>query len=262
MRKFVVCGVQMDIKPADITMNLKSAISLVERSLKFDPNLIVFPEMFATGFSYPYIQKIAKDHFNELISFLLNLAFRTNACIVGGSIPEMHEDKLYNTSIIASPERKVIGYSRKIHPFTLTDEVKYFTGGDTISVIETPLAKLGINICYDLRFPEIARKQTLDGAEILIVPAQFPRPREHHWETLLKSRAIENQVFAVGVNRVGGRNPEYFGHSMIIDPYGNVIEGLDDKEDILIGEIDMNRLEEVRKAMPVLLDRRPEVYEK
>ena len=88
MRKFVVCGVQMDVKPADITMNLKSAINLVERSLKFEPNLIVFPEMFATGFSYPYIQKMAKDYFNEMIAFILNLAFKTNAYIVGGSIPD------------------------------------------------------------------------------------------------------------------------------------------------------------------------------
>jgi predicted amidohydrolase len=93
-----------------------------------------------------------------------------------------------------------------------------------------------------------------------VVPAQFPRPREHHWHALLRSRAIENQVFLIGVNRVGGKNPEYFGHSVAIDPYGNVLDELDDKEGILICEIDLAQIEEVRKAMPVLLERRPELY--
>ena len=260
MKRFVAAGIQMDIKPGDISHNLKCAISLAEKTLKFNPDLIIFPEMFATGFAYPYINKISTDYFVELTSFLLNLSYKTNAFIVGGSIPETFEGKLYNTSIVFSPERKAVGFSRKIHPFSLTDESKYFSGGDKISVISTSLAKLGIAICYDIRFPEIARKLTLEGAEILVVPAQFPRPREHHWHALLRSRAIENQVFLIGVNRVGGKNPEYFGHSIGIDPYGNVLDELDDKEGILICEIDLAQIEQVRNAMPVLLERRPELY--
>ena len=113
-----------------------------------------------------------------------------------------------------------------------------------------------------VRFPEIARKMAVDGAEVLIVPAQFPHPREHHWTTLLKSRAIENQVYLLGVNRVGGRNPEYFGHSMAIDPYGDVLDEMGNKEDVLVCEINLSRIDEVRKNMPVLLDRKPEVYNK
>ena len=195
--------------------------------------------MFATGFAFPYVNKIAKDYFNDLAAFILNLAFKTGAYVVGGSIPELRDNDLYNTCIVASPERKVIGYYRKIHPFSMTEEIKYFKGGDTISIIDTPLAKIGINICYDIRFPEIARKMAVEGAQVIIVPAQFPHPREHHWTTLIKSRAIENQVFTIGVNRIGGRNPEYFGHSIVVDPYGETVEELDDKEDILIAEIDL-----------------------
>lgn len=260
MNKLIVCGIQMDIKPGDIPFNLKTAVTLTEKSLKGSPNLIIFPEMFATGFAYPYITKIAKDFFDELVSFLTNLSYKTNAYVVGGSIPELFESKLYNTSLVISPDRRTIGYCRKIHPFSLTDETKYFSGGDKIAVIKTPLAKLGIIICYDIRFPEIARKLTLEGAEVLIVPAQFPNPRQHHWETLIKSRAIENQVFAIGVNRVGGKNPDYFGRSMAVDPYGEVLEELDNKEGILTCSIDLDRIEQVRKAMPVLLERRPEIY--
>lgn len=261
MKKFVAAGIQMDVKPGDVEFNLKCAASLAAKTLNFNPNLIIFPEMFATGFAYPYINKIAKEYFEPLTSFLMNLSCRTGAFIVGGSIPETYAGKLYNTSIIFSPERKALGFSRKIHPFTMTDESKYFTGGDKISVISTPLAKLGVSICYDIRFPEIARKLTLGGAEILIVPAQFPHPREHHWQALLRSRAIENQVFVIGVNRVGGKNPEYFGHSIAIDPYGDVLDELDDKEGLLVCEIDLERIGEVRKAMPALLERRPEVYQ-
>lgn len=262
MKKFVVCGIQMDIKSGDISQNLKTAIGLSEKALKYRPNLLIFPEMFATGFSYPYMTKIAKEYFYELVAFLTNLSYKVNAYVVGGSIPELYEGKLYNTSIVISPDRRTLGYYRKVHPFSITDESKYFTGGDNISVINTPIGKIGINICYDIRFPEIARKLTLDGAEILIVPAQFPHPREHHWDALIKSRAIENQIFAIGVNRVGGRNPEYFGHSMAVDPYGEVLGELGDKEDVLVCEIDLARIEEVRRSMPALDDRRPEVYGK
>jgi omega-amidase len=261
MKRFVVCGIQMDVKPSDVDHNLKTAVRLTEQSLKFAPNLIVFPEMFATGFAYKYLEKIAKEFFDDLAAFMMNMAAKTGAYVVGGSIPELHEGKLYNTSLLASPDRKILGLYRKIHPFTLTEEAKYFAGGNHISIIDTPLAKIGINICYDIRFPEIARKQTLSGMELLIVPSQFPHPRLHHWEALLKSRAIENQIYVVGVNRMGGHNPKYFGHSMVIDPYGEVLDSSADKEDILVSEINLERIMEVRKAMPVLLDRRPEVYD-
>jgi omega-amidase len=260
MKNFLMCGIQMNVKTGEIEQNLKTSITLVEKAMSFKPHLIVFPEMFATGFAYPYLINMAKQYFEELAAFLVNMSNRTGAFIVGGSIPELHEGKLYNTTLVVSPERKILGFYRKIHPFSMTDENKYFTGGDHIAIIDTPLAKLGIVICYDIRFPEISRKLTLEGAEVLIVPAQFPHPRQHHWETLLKARAIENQVYTVGVNRIGGNHPEYFGHSMVVDPYGDVVEELEDKEGILVSQIDPTRLEEIRRAMPVLLDRRPEMY--
>jgi predicted amidohydrolase len=260
MKKIRIAGIQMDVKPGNIDANLARASSLAERSMKSGSELIIFPEMFATGFDYKNLNDYARECFDEITAFLMDLAQKTCAYIVGGSIPELVQGKLYNTSMVFSPDRKVLGVSRKIHPFSMTDEVKYFTGGDKIAVIPTPLAKLGITICYDIRFPEIARKLTLEGAEILIAPAQFPQPREHHWHTLLKSRAIENQIFVIGVNRVGGKNPEHIGRSIAIDPYGNILAELDDKEGVLSCEIDLEKIEEVRKAMPVLMNRRPEVY--
>jgi omega-amidase len=267
MKKFIAAGIQMGVRMGDVDGNLERAATLAEKAMKYRPELIILPEMFATGFAYKELNGIAKDCFNDITTFLMNLAQKTGSFIVGGSIPELAGGKLYNTSFVFSPDRKALGYSRKIHPFAITDEAKYFTGGDAISVIPTPVAKLGIAICYDVRFPEIARKLTLEGAEILIVPAQFPVPREHHWHALMQSRAIENQVFVIGVNlpdgkhgKLGGKGIEFFGHSMVVDPYGNILNQLDDKEGILVCEIDLGQIEKVRKAMPALLNRRPEVY--
>ncbi len=267
MKKFTATGIQMSVRMGDVDANLERAATLAEKAMKYKPDLIIFPEMFATGFAYKELNGIARDCFNDITTFMMDIAQKTGSFIVGGTIPELSGGKLYNTSFVLSPDRKALGYSRKIHPFAMTDEAKYFTGGDAISVIPTPVAKLGIMVCYDIRFPEIARKLTLEGAEILISPSQFPVPREHHWRTLLQSRAIENQVFMIGVNlpdgkhgRIDGKGLEFFGHSMGVDPYGNILNELDDKEGILVCEIDLEKIEEVRKSMPVLMNRRPEVY--
>jgi len=260
MKKIVIASIQMDIKTGNMDLNLRTAQGFIEKALKHKPQIVTLPEMFATGFDYPYIKDIAKDSFNELISFLINSSYRYGCYIVGGSIPEMSDGKLYNTSFVSSPDRKIIGYQRKIHPFTVTEEDKYFTGGDKLNVIPCPLAKLGIVICYDIRFPETARTLTLKGAEIIICPAHFPTPREHHWEILLKSRAIENQVFVIGNNRVGGKKTRYFGKSLIVDPYGEIVGEMDDKEGVLVEKIDIERIEQVRSSMPVLLERKPEAY--
>jgi omega-amidase len=260
MKKFTVAVIQMDVKTGDIDFNLRRTQNSIEKSCKSKSQLIILPEMFATGFDYPYIKKISKDVFNELVSFLINSSFKYGCYIVGGSIPELVNNKLYNTSFVSSPDRKIIGYQRKIHPFTGTEESKYFAGGEKLNVINCPLAKLGIIICYDIRFPEAARTLALKGAEILICPAQFPYPREHHWEILLKSRAIENQTYVIGANRIGGRKTRFFGKSMVVTPYGEVVKELNSEEGILIAKIDLEKIEKVRKSMPALMERKPEAY--
>lgn len=260
MKKFIAATIQMDIKMGDIDANLRTAQNLIKKASKYKPQLIVLPEMFATDFYYPYVKEISKDVFNELMSFFINTSYNYGCYIVGGTIPELVNGRLYNTSFVSSPDRNIIGYQRKIHPFTLTEEDKYFTGGDTLNVINCPLAKLGIIICYDIRFPEVARSLTLKGAEVLICPAQFPAPRQHHWEILLKSRAIENQVYMIGANRIGGRKIKYFGKSLVVDPFGEVVEEIGSSEDVLIANIDLEKIEAVRKHMPVLTERKPEAY--
>lgn len=120
---------------------------------------------------------------------------------------------------------------------------------------------IGLMICYDIRFPEIARILCLNGAEILFVPAGFPNPRMNHWRLLLQARAVENQVYVIGVNRVGHDNTStYFGHSMIVDPWGEIISECGDKEEIIYGDINPEQIKKVRKKIPCLQNRKEDVY--
>ena len=116
-------------------------------------------------------------------------------------------------------------------------------------------------ICYDIRFPELARKLALNGAQLLFVPAEWPHPRLHHWRTLLTARAIENQMYVIACNRVGrSGETSFFGHSMIINPWGEIVTEADENEQIVTAEIDLELVAKVRSTIPVFEDRRPDVY--
>jgi omega-amidase len=118
-----------------------------------------------------------------------------------------------------------------------------------------------VMICYDIRFPELARTLALDGAKILFVPAEWPHPRLHHWRTLLMARAIENQMFVVSCNRVGtSGSTHFFGHSLIIDPWGEIIAEGAEHEEIITAALDLTEVDKVRGRIPVFEDRRPELY--
>ena len=126
---------------------------------------------------------------------------------------------------------------------------------------DTALGRMGLMICYDLRFPELARTLALSGARILIVPAQWPKARAMHWQTLLRARAIENQVFIIGANRTGSDEDLSFpGLSAIIDPWGQVLAEAKDKDGIILAELDMNRVTQAREQIPVMTDRRNDIY--
>ena len=136
---------------------------------------------------------------------------------------ELRGDKVYKSAIILGPEGIIRSYS-KTHLFRLMNEHKYFTPGNTCDVFQTSFGRIGLVICYDIRFPELARGAALKGARILFVPAEWPYPRVSHWEFLLKARAIENQMFVVASNRVGSDKKNiFFEHSMVLDPAGETI---------------------------------------
>jgi predicted amidohydrolase len=149
----------------------------------------------------------------------------------------------------------------KIHSFQLMDEHLYMEAGNQLGHFHVDHVEAGVMICYDIRFPELARKLALSGAKILFVPAQWPNPRLHHWRTLLQARAIENQMYVVACNRVGeSEGTSFFGHSMIINPWGEIMLEGDETEQLLAASIDLNEVETIRKKIPIFADRRPTLY--
>jgi predicted amidohydrolase len=258
--KVRIAGIQMDLHTGYVEENLKRATKLVEQTTRFLPNFLVFPEMFATGFAFNEFKLFAEKYRESFDAFFRKCAAQTSAYVIGGSIPEAESGKLYNTCFIYSPEGEKIARYRKVHPFPLTGEDQFFEHGKELLVLPTPYGKISVAICYDLRFPELIRAKTLKGAEILFVPSQFPKPRDDHWEIVLRARAIENQIFVVGINRIGGQTLKHFGKSMVINPNGKIIQRLGEKEGILKAEIDTAEITQARNFIPHLKHRKPHVY--
>ncbi|MCZ8518815.1 MULTISPECIES: carbon-nitrogen family hydrolase [Paenibacillus] len=263
-KKWNLALLQMDIVIGEPDRNYAKLEALLEEAVAAEvkPDVLVFPEMWNTGYALDRIQDLA-DRDGERTQALLSAFSRKHGVlIVGGSIAERRSDGVYNTIYAYDREGGKVGEYSKIHLFRLMDEEKFLLSGDTVGRTELDGVPAGLMICYDIRFPELARTLALGGAQVLFVPAEWPNPRLHHWRTLLMARAIENQMFVVSCNRVGvSGTTEFFGHSMVIDPWGEVLAEGDGTEGILRATIDLGLVPEVRSRIPVFEDRRPSLYQ-
>ena len=192
---------------------------------------------------------------------------KANKIWVGGSSPA--PDKLTNSFTLFSPEGELKARYDKTHLFSLMGEDEHIIAGDRLNLYEAPWGKTGLSVCYDIRFPELFRSYALQGARITFLPVAFPHPRQNHLLTLLKARAIENQMFMVMTNRVGEEHLEngptlnYCGSSCVIDPWGDVdILGSENEEMLLTTNINLKEVEKIRAKMNTLRDRRPDLYHK
>lgn len=237
-----VTVVQMDTT-ADKQKNMNKALEYLKQA-DDSVNLFVLPEVFNTGFNpqnYDSIQELSQE-----LQPLLNFSTQVEELVVVAGVAEKEGEKLYSSAVIIH-QGEIIGKYRKDRIFPLTDEIKYFSSGNNEpAVYETLAGKLGPLVCYEVRFPLMSRELTRKGAQILVFPAQFPQARIYHWTTLLKARAIEDQLFVVGANCAG------FGKSTIIDPWGEVLAEAGKEEEAISAEIDLNEVEEVRKKYPFL----------
>ncbi|TBL79685.1 carbon-nitrogen family hydrolase [Paenibacillus thalictri] len=254
---------QMDIAIGEPEANFNKLENMLEEAVTGSPkpDVIVFPEMWNTGYALERIQQLADENGERTDALLSAFSRKHGVNIVGGSIAEKKEDQIFNTIYVYDREgNKVADYS-KIHLFRLMDEEKYLVSGDKIGSAHIDEVAAGVMICYDIRFPELARKLALGGAKVLFVPAEWPKPRLHHWRTLLTARAIENQMFVVACNRVGiSGETDFFGHSMVIDPWGEAIAEGGENECIIRAEIHLDDVDRVRRTIPIFEDRRPSLY--
>lgn len=258
--KLTISLAQIDIVLGDPEANLKKAEQWVAEAKRRGSDIIVFPEMWTTGFDWPRLKALAGQQ-GDAVSAVADLARRHQIWINGSMLALDEGDRPANTSIMFDPDGGTVGTYRKIHLFGLMDEDRYLAPGRSLTTIETPWGQSGLAICYDLRFAEMFRRYALDGAGLVFLPAEWPHPRLAHWQTLLRARAIENQMFMIGVNRVGSDEASrFFGHSAIIDPWGDAVVEAGESEILLTATIDTETVAHVRQKIPVFKDRRPDLY--
>jgi omega-amidase len=259
MNELTVGCFQMDILPGDVDGNLRKVEDTLLQMKSAGCQLAVFPEMWSGSFVYSALQEMA-DRTPSLLDRLQEWAMQHRMVLVG-SLPEAEGDKIFNTSYVVDTGGQVLGAYRKIHLFSLAGEHDYFERGRVPLVCDTSVGRLGIMICYDLRFPELARRLALDGAEILCVSALWPVARIDHWSLLLRSRAMENQFFAMGCNGCGVEgNTQYGGASAIVSPLGRVMAEARNREEVIVARLNFSEMVDFRRHIPCFEDRLPGIY--
>lgn len=249
MQNLRVTIVQPDIIWENAEANLKKYEELL--SSPDETDLIIFPEMFTTGFSMQP-EKLKETMSGISVQWMKKLAKTTNASVVGSLIIEENE-KMYNRAVWAFPDGKTEVYD-KHHLYTMGEETKHYVAGTSKTIVEYKGWKICPLICYDLRFPVWVRN--LEDYDLLIYMANWPSPRHHVWKNLLLARAIENQCYCAGVNRVGndGSGLSYLGNSALVSPKG-FADFLGEQEEIRTFELSMSELQHFRKVFPLLNDR-------
>jgi omega-amidase len=252
---------QMDVHIGQPDRNLAKVEELAARASRRGSNFLLLPELWSTGYDLENAGEHATRIDSGVFAAVSTLARKYNLAILGSCLSLFGPGQYANTAVFFDENGRNIADYEKIHLFKLMDEPKYLTPGNRPVLTDTEWGKAGLAICYDLRFPELFRHYALQGATMVMIPAEWPWPRLSHWRTLLRARAIENQLFILACNRVGtSKRSTFFGHSMIIDPWGEiVIEGGEDEELITTG-IDLGQVNSVRTTIPVFEDRRPDIY--
>ena len=256
--------------------NINKAIQMIKESKKQGADLAVLPEMFNCPYENEKFIEYAEEMEESItLKEISKIAKDENIHVLAGSIPELENDdnsqSIYNTAVLFDNSGNILGKHRKMHLFDIDVKGKIcfkesdtLSAGNEITVIETELAKIGIGICYDIRFVELSRIMALNGAEILIFPGAFNLTTgPAHWEILFRSRALDNQTFTIGVAPALDRDANYnsYGHSIAVSPWGELIEELGFDEELKIVEIDLDEIARIREEIPVLKNRRTDLYE-
>lgn len=243
--------VQYNPKWEDKDSNKKKILQLV-RDLG-EVELIIFPEMSLTGFTMKS-KEMSEGIQGDSFRFFSALAIEKSCHVMAGII-ERRNNRTFNTLIHIKPDGKLVKLYRKIHPFSYSMENKHYDAGVRPAITKIKKWKIGLTICYDLRFPELYRKYGKKRTHLIVNIANWPDTRIEHWRTLLKSRAIENQCYLVGVNRVGD-DPKlhYNGFSSVFDPMGKELTSVENEERVIGTELDKDYVKEVREKFPFLED--------
>jgi omega-amidase len=261
MRRLKLAVVQLELAEGACAANWRAAKSALEEAGAGEADLVVLPEMWLTGYAYRSLGELA-ELTPESLERVGALARKYGFFVAGSWAERGGDGHLYNTACIVGPDGRVRARYRKVHLFGPMKEDRHFVRGRAVTVADLEIGRVGVALCYDLRFPELARKMALAGAELLLYPSQWPEVRLGHFQTLLAARAIENQVFTVGVNRAGRSGSIQFGGgSTVVDPRGEVLAQLGGERGFAEAELDLDQVAAARKNITYLAGRVREVDE-
>lgn len=256
--------VQFDVRPGDIDANVAAMQAGIEEAADAGARLCVLPELWTTSFASEFDAAVVQQA-RDAETRLRDLTAEHSLVAVGSSI-EADGDRIFNTANVYQRGELLASY-RKIHLFSPNLEHRHHDRGDQPCLVDTELGRIGVLICYDLRFPELSRYYFHRGAEVLVVPGQWPEARAQHWRTLLRARAIENELFVVGCNRTGqeaslrtGEPMVFPGDGRIVDPTGEILATGNGDAGAVVAPIELRKIRTMRRILPIGADQRPEVY--
>ena len=261
--------IQMPVT-ADKAENLTVARDYVRRAADGGAQLAVLPEMFCCLYTNEAFRANAEPAGGPVHRAMAGLARETGLWLVAGSMPEADGERIYNTSFVFDPAGRQAAFHRKMHLFDIDVkggqrfmESETFTAGDSVTVFDTPFGKLGLCICFDLRFPELARCMALAGARAIVTPAAFNMTTgPAHWELLFRQRAVDNQLFTLGVAPSRDEQGPYvsYGNTILCSPWGEVLARAGSAPALLLADVDLDQNESIRAQLPLLSARRTDVY--
>ena len=251
--------------------NLQEAEERIRSAAEQGAELAVLPEMFCCPYSGAYFRAFSEPAGGRIWSSLAEAAVRYKIAVAAGSMPESEDGRLYNTSFVFDSDGRQIARHRKMHLFDVDfrdgqyfKESDTFTAGDEVTLFDLGGMRFGLCICFDMRFPELTRLMTLQGAEVVVVPAAFNRTTgPMHWETMFRQRAVDDQVYTIGCAPAADENAEYvsYGNSIICSPLGRILQRAETGPEMLLAEIDPEAVREAREQLPLLPARRTDIYE-
>lgn len=249
--------------------NLENAARMITQAAGH-ADLIILPEMFNCPYSIQYFGQYAEEYPGISTNMLSSLARQLNKFIIGGSIPEREGDSIYNSCFVFGPQGSLIARHRKIHLFDVDiaqgisfQESAVLSAGNQVTVFETEWTKIGVCICYDMRFPELIRSMARQQAKLIVVPAAFNMTTgPAHWHLVTRSRALDHQVYLAAVSPA--RNPQgpyiAYGHSLVAGPWGKILAEAGTGQQVLYASIDLEYLDKVREELPLLKHLKPDLY--
>ncbi|XP_004925045.1 omega-amidase NIT2 isoform X1 [Bombyx mori] len=268
---FKIALIQLSVGP-DKSKNIAQAVKEIHLAKEKGAQLVALPECFNSPYGTKYFDEYAEEvPSGETSRALSKAAAEAGVCVVGGTVPERYEKKLYNTCTVWDDTGKLLAQHRKMHLFDIDipnkitfKESEVLSAGDKITSFDFLGSKIGIGICYDLRFPEMAHLMAKEGCSLLIYPGAFNMttgPR--HWELLGRARATDQQLWVALVSPARDSAAGYvaWGHSLLVDPWGQVVEQLDHEPGVLLADVDLKVVDEVRSQIPIRKQRRTDIYD-